>query len=270
MDRQNIAIFQKLFRWHNIEDVTKSTIHQMIKIINKSFNNSIEIDCSWGFYKNCKIYSKKQPLYFFKYVREYYFSEVLGLHLTHYFFDPELCAPTCLTGLYIKEGLLRTTEIPYLFTSFIRGKNISNYDITKFKFELGRQCFLHEVLSLYDVYDRHFILKNDNIIARIDFGRSFENMHKKYLGFNDYLEEKDLDFFDEELQMGYKKEKQIIRKNLEGKKSELAQFVRRVKMLHMDSELIFFPIERFVNRLIDHWSRIGFLNDMNMTKIKWI
>lgn len=41
-------------------------------------------------------------------------------------------------------------------------------------------------------------------------------------------------------------------------------------MLNMDSELIFFPIERFVNRLIDHWSRIGFLNDMNLTKINWI
>jgi len=166
--------------------------------------------------------------------------------------------------------MLKTSEIPYLFTRFIKGKNISNYDITKFNFALGRQCFLHEVLSLYDVNDRHFILKNDNIIARIDFGRSFENMHKKYLGYNDYLEEKEIDFLDEALQKGYKKEKEIIKKNLEGKENELAQFVRRIKMLHLDSELIFFPIERFVNRLIDHWSRIGFLNDMNITKIKWI
>jgi len=59
MDRQNVAIFQELFHWYNIEELSKSTVHQMIKKINISFNNSIEIDCSWGFYKKCTIYSEK-------------------------------------------------------------------------------------------------------------------------------------------------------------------------------------------------------------------
>jgi len=271
MNQQNLMIFSEIFNWYELTDFSIPIIQQMIKKLNDSFNNLIKVDCSWSYHKKCEVLnSKDKPIFFFKYVREYYFSEILGLHLTHYFFDPKLCASSYLTGIYIKKGKLKTSEVPYLFTSFVKGRDITHYDIKKYKFPLGKQFYLHEILSLYDVYDRHFIVKDNNVIVRIDFGRSFENTHKKYLGFNDYLEDKGIDLSDEELQRGYAKEKEIIKESLDGKKNELAQFVRKVKMLRMDSELIFFPIERFINRLIDHWSRIGFLNDMNLTKINWI
>ncbi|TXT67052.1 MAG: hypothetical protein BAJALOKI1v1_200018 [Promethearchaeota archaeon] len=271
MNKQNLILFSELFNWYELEEFSVIQIEHMIKRLDPSFDDQIKVDCSWSYHKKCEVHtSDDEPLYFFKYVREYYFSELLGLHLTHYYFDPELCASSYLTGIYIKKGTFKTSEVPYLFTRFVEGKDITNYDIDEYKFALGRQFYLHELLSLYDVFDRHFIVKNKEIIVRIDFGRSFENTHKKYLGINDYLEEKDIDLLDKEVRRGYEKEKEIIKLNLNGKKRELAQFIRKMRGLEMDSELIFFPIDRFVNRLIDHWSRIGFLEDTELELVKWI
>jgi hypothetical protein len=271
MLQKNLKIFTEIFNWFKLKDFSVSKIEQMITQLNNSFKDPIKVDCSWSYHKKCEVLnSKDEPIFFFKYVREYFFSEVLGLHLTHHFLDPELCATSYLAGIYIKKGTLKTSQIPYLFTSFVKGKDLSHFNIKEYKFPLGRQFYLHEILSLYDVYDRHFIVQDNDVIVRIDFGRSFENTHKKYLGFNDYLEDKGITFSDKEIQRGYAKEKEIIKHNLEGKGNELARFIRGIKNLHMDNELIFFPIERFVNRLIDHWSRIGFLEEINMEKVKWI
>ncbi len=122
------------------------------------------MDCSWSYHKKCEVLnSKDERIFFFKHVREYYFSEILGLHLTHYFFDPELFTSSYLTEIYIKKGKLKTSEVPYFFTSFVKGREIAHYDINEYKFPLGRQFYLHEILSLYDVYDRYFIDKDKNL-----------------------------------------------------------------------------------------------------------
>jgi len=104
------------------------------------------------------------------------------------------------------------------------------------------------------VYNRHFIIKQDDSLHRIDYGQCFENLHRKYLGFYDFLKESHLDYYDNEFQKGYALEKELIIKNLARKKRDLMNVMRKIKDLKEDSNLINFDPVVFCNRLIDHWS----------------
>lgn len=271
MNQENVEVIKNIFKWYNVEKVSKEEIYKMANRMDISLDNGVLIKTSFSYYKKYTIFSRKNeiPLFFFKYVREKYFLEVLGLHLTRFFFDPELCCNEYMTGIYEKGHLIKR-KIPYILTTYVVGKDISNYKINQFKYDLGRHYYLHQILSLYDVYDRHFIVREDKSLSRIDFGRSFENIQKEYLGFSDYFKEKNFDSSDKIIQKGYNEEKKIIKNNLKKKKNKLAKIIRMIKGLKEDYELIFFEPNRFVNRLIDYWSKIGFLNEMEMTKIKWI
>jgi hypothetical protein len=46
--------------------------------------------------------------------------------------------------------------------------------------------------------------------------------------------------------------------------------MRKIKSLKYDFEVIQFEAEKFCNRLIDHWSRIGFLKEAEITECEWI
>lgn len=272
LNPNNLEIFRELFNWKDISDISEDIIKSLLEILGERKRKNYKLDCSWGYFKKCRILSPENtPLYFFKYVRDHYFPEVLAVHLTKNFFDPELGFQTYMTGIYHKSFWKFTSEIPYLMTNYIQGKDLTHHDVGKFKFTLGRMNYLHEVLCLYDVYDRHFIVQESQKLKRIDFGRAFENMHKKYLGFHDYLNNQDeLRFYDEEYQEGYEYEKNLIRKNLTNKRSELAFLIRKIKNLTQDYELVEISPEPFINRLIDHWSRIGFLEDAAITQYEWI
>ncbi|MHA1284567.1 MAG: hypothetical protein ACTSQP_18870 [Promethearchaeota archaeon] len=270
MNENNIEILKSIFNWLEIKEISEKTILEISKKMNNIIQNDFYIKSNWSYFKKYTIFSKnKEPLIFLKYVREKYFQEVLGVHLTRYFFDSDLGFQEYTTGLIYKK---KSKSIPYLATTFERGKDLSNYDIFDFKYELGRLCYLHEILCLYDVYDRHFIVREEGSkprLCRIDFGRCFENLHKKYLGFQDYLNDKKIDFYDEIFQKGYQEEKEIIKKNLKNKKRKLINLISKIKELAYDKIIIFNPI-KFANRLIDHWSRIGFLRDVNLEDLQWI
>ncbi|MFO8018618.1 MAG: hypothetical protein R6U96_08285 [Promethearchaeia archaeon] len=272
MNPHNKEMLQNLFLWKDISDISEEEIRGLLDLIEFNRNENFLLNCSWGYFKKCRILSlDNEPLFFLKYVREHYFPEVLALHLTKNFFDPELGFQIYVTGIYHKSFWKFKSEVPYLMTNYIQGTDLTNYEIKNFQFSLGRMNYLHEVLCLYDVYDRHFIVQDDGSLKRIDFGRAFENMHKKYLGFQDYLNaHKSIDFYDEEYQKGYHHEKKIIRENLKGKKAKLTSIMRRIKQLKQDYELIEVIPDRFINRLIDHWSRIGFLEDAAITQCEWI
>lgn len=113
-------------------------------------------------------------------------------------------------------------------------------------------------------------MRDDGSLCRIDFGRCFENLDKKYLGFHDYLKNKNLDYNDDKFQNGYNFEKARIRENLKNKRKELIKIISQIKNLEKDYDVINFNPERFSNRLIDHWSRIGFLEDINITDYQWV
>jgi hypothetical protein len=195
----------------------------------------------------------------------------LGLHLTKYFFDPDLCFRNFLTGIQYKKKK-KKKGIPFITTTYERGDNIGNkkYNVSDFKYHLGRHCYLHEILSLYDVYDRHFIVRDDSSLCRIDFGRCFENLEKKYLGFHDYLNSKRLDFNNDEFQRGYIFEKAKIKNNLDNKKQKLAEIIKQIRNLEKDYDLIHLNPDKFCGKLIDNWSRIGFIEDANLTECNWV
>ena len=266
MNFQNIEILKKHFNWLSVSEISENQIKKMAKKLNTKLPENLLVKCTWNYYKKWKIFSlDKTPILFLKYVRDKYLFEILGLHLAKKNFDPELCFKNYLTGLYQNKK----NPITYIMTTYEKGEHIGKYDISNFKFLLGRQCYLHEVLSLYDVADRHFIVRNENSLCRIDFGRCFENVQKKYLGFHDYLKHKHLDYNDEEFQKGYSYERELIRNNLKDKKSELNSIIRNIKTLQRDNVVVVFYPDRFVNRLIEHWNRIEFLEDAQITQYIW-
>ncbi|TFG26155.1 MAG: hypothetical protein EU532_10625 [Promethearchaeota archaeon] len=269
MESKNIEILKDIFNWVSISEISELEMKKLAGNMDIQLADNFLLKCSWSYFKKCKVLSlEKEPLIFCKYVRENYFFEILGLHLTKYYFDGELCFKNFLTGL-IKD---KKKPIPHITTIYERGEDIGNkkYNVADFKQSLGRQCYLHEILSLYDVYDRHFIVRDNGSLCRIDFGRCFENLDKKYLGFHDYLKDKHIDYYDQEFQKGYKFERAKIKENLKDKRKQLSNIVRNIKNLEKDYDIIYFDPEKFSNRLIDHWSRIGFLKDANITECEWI
>lgn len=273
MTNRNLEILSDIFKWQNIEEISEESVQSLSKNVEISLPKDFLMKCTWSYYKKCTIFTvDKDPLLFLKYVREKYVFEVLGIHLTRYFFDAELGFHDYITGLYIKSYKKLRKNIPYIMTTYEPGKHIGSkeYSIEDFYFQLGRQCYLHEILSLYDVYDRHFIVESQDNIRRIDFGRTFENPEKKYLGFQDYLNKKDINFYDKEFQKGYNFEKELVKKNLSGKRQELSKLIRLLRDLQYDGHLVLFKAERFVNRLIDHWSKIGFLQYAGITECQWL
>jgi len=271
MREENLETLESIFNWLEIEGHSELEIKQMADQLKFPLEENFLMNCTWSYFKKCTVANfGNEPLLFFKYVREHYIEEILGLHLTKYFFDPELCFKNFLTGIQYKKKK-KKKGTPYITTTYERGDNIGNkkYNVSDFKYHLGRHCYLHEILSLYDVYDRHFIVRDDGSLCRIDFGRCFENLEKKYLGFYDYLKSRHLDYDDEKFQKGYNFEKEKIRNNLASKKKDLAEIIRKIRNLEKDYDLIHLDPDKFCNRLIDHWSRIGFLEDANITECEW-
>jgi len=146
------------------------------------------------------------------------------------------------------------------------GDNLGRYDVREFKYLLGRQCYLHEILCLYDVHKRHFIVRNRDSMCRIDYGRAFENLQKDYLGFSDFLKKIKLDMNDKDFQSGYHVERETIKNNLENKVPELLNLIQKVNMLEEDYDLPMFNPKRFCTRVIEYWEKIGFLREMNITE----
>ena len=271
MLEENLKILRNTFNWLEIEEHSELEIKQMADRLEFPLEEKFLMNCSWSYFKKCTVANLgNEPLLFFKYVREHYIEEILGLHLTKYFFDPELCFQNFLTGIQYKKKK-KKKGVPYITTTYERGENIGHkkYKISDFKFHLGRHCYLHEILSLYDVYDRHFIVRNDGSLCRIDFGRCFENLDKKYLGFHDYLKSKRLDFHDAEFQEGYNYEKEKIRKNLEDKSEKLAKIIRNIRHLEKDYVLSTIHPKRLCDKLLEHWKRINFLEDVKIAELEW-
>jgi len=271
MLEKNLEILKSIFNWLEIEGHTELEIKKMAEKLEFPLNDTFLMNCTWGYFKKCTVANLgNKPLLFFKYVREHYVEEILGLHLTKYFFDSDLCFRNFLTGIEYKKKK-KKKGIPYITTTYERGDNIGEkkYKNLDFKYQLGKHCYLHEILSLYDVYDRHFIVRDDGSLCRIDFGRCFENLQKKYLGFYDYLKNINLEYDDEKFQEGYHFEKDKIKNNLASKKEDLEKIIRKIRSLEQDYDLIYLNPDKFCNRLIDHWSRIGFLKDANLTECEW-
>jgi len=263
LDVHNIDILKDTFNWITISDVSENEIFRMAEKLDYELDDNFLFKCTWSYYRKCTVFSlNKVPLLFLKYVREHYIEEILALHMTKYFLDPELCFEKYLTGFLEKKK----NPIPFILTTYEMGDNLGRYDVREFKYLLGRQCYLHEILCLYDVHKRHFIVRNRDSMCRIDYGRAFENLQKDYLGFSDFLKKIKLDMNDKDFQSGYHVERETIKNNLENKVPELLNLIQKVNMLEEDYDLPMFNPKRFCTRVIEYWEKIGFLREMNITE----
>ena len=111
-----------------------------------------------------------------------FFREILGLHVGIHFLDSELGPKRYLFGRWKREG---KKDKPILITTYVKGNPLKKHEVDDYLHALGRQYAFHQVLSLYDVDHRHFIVQK-GIVARIDFGMAFSNTHMAYQGFWDF------------------------------------------------------------------------------------
>ena len=257
---ENFYILEEIFNWLSITEVSKEEIYRMSQNLDIFLEQDFYVKSKWGHFKKYFIFTlENKPLLFIKNVTEHFIEEVLGLHLSIDFFNTNLTFNKYLAGIYTVGFWKFKHSIPYMMTPYEEGKDLSKYEITKFKHELGRQAYFHEILSLYDVYDRHFIVRNDNTLCRIDLGRSFENLNKKYLGFFDFMRSHKLQFEDEEFQRGYEQEEQLIKKNIENKKEGLIELFQSIKNLKRDNEIVTFDVNLFLEHLSNYWKQMRFL-----------
>lgn len=267
MNPRNLEIFERIFNWHPIDEVSDETVKELSRMMGIPLDEGFSMKSKWGYFKKYTISDPQdQPILFLKYVRAHYPEEILGLHLTRYFLDPELGFQEYYTGVLHK----RRKEVPFIITTFEQGDHVGNKDINEYKFQLGRLGYIHEILSLYDVEDRHFIVREDDSVCRIDFGRSFEHPERKYVGFKEYLAHKKFGMNDPEFQAGYQEEKRTVKQNLQGKRTKLLDLMRNFKELRRDDEIVFKLMDRISNRVIDHWNKINFLEECNLTECQWI
>jgi len=159
LNNYNRDILENIFNWFSISDLSEIEIRKIADKLNFQLDDQFLFKCTWSYYRKCTVFSlNRVPQLFLKYIRENYIQELLALHLTKYFFDPELCFNNYLTGFFQNKN----KQIPYIATTYEMGDHIGRYDINEFRYLLGRQCYLQEILCLYDVYERHFIVRNRN------------------------------------------------------------------------------------------------------------
>ncbi|MHA1820197.1 MAG: hypothetical protein ACTSU2_07690 [Promethearchaeota archaeon] len=142
----------------DIEKVTPDSVHLMAEKLGENINEKeIIIKPNWKKYKKYFIYDKnKKPIYFIKSVWEYgVIKEVLALHSSINFLDRELVPEKYLFGLHYPKGPKRDPE-PYILTPIVPGAPIKKHDWERFAYNLGRQFYQHQILSLYDCDLRHF------------------------------------------------------------------------------------------------------------------
>ncbi len=96
----NLEILKSIFNWLEIEEHNEIAIKRMADKLEFPLDNKFLMNCTWSYFKKCTVANLgNEPLLFFKYVREHYVEEILGLHLTKHFFDPDLCFKNFLTGI---------------------------------------------------------------------------------------------------------------------------------------------------------------------------
>ncbi len=212
----------------------------------------VHVKGNWHQFKQFHVYSlDKRPLFFIKEMWETeLFKEILGLHFGIHFFDPDLCIKNYMFGRWHRQG---KEDKPVLITSYVNGNALQRKQFNDFHYELGRQHAFHQVLSLYDVDWRHFIISRGTLV-RIDLGRSFRNLAINYQGFWDFnyskLERSDA------FNKGVAHEFETIRKNTERNKGHIQLLLSRLERFGDASNLfVDFSLPEFVRMLRDYWRR---------------
>lgn len=209
-------------------------------------------------------------------------KEVLGLHLLSRVFDRNLGPSDYVFGRYTAGKWLWKHVAWYLCTTWVDGSPLppefrrtgavefGGRDVTGEVWRaLGRQYVAHEVLSLYDVEDRHLLLAVDRVdrrvsLRRIDLGLSFAHLdYGRYRGFEQVFKRADpLDH--PEFGEGVEEERAKVVAALGRSEvvSQLRAALEVVTSLRDDHPLcrfappLTFKPKQFGRQLADYWRRV--------------
>ncbi len=260
LDPDNIPRLALIFNWMSVTDIDEQNIFYMAQKLGITLKSEdVWIKSTWNVYKQYTVFTvHTKELFFIKRLWEKYFlREILGLHLACYFLDPELFVFNYLTGTY-SAGFWRKTPTPYLMTIYVHGDDISPEFKRDSKNSLwywfGRHYYLHLILSLYDVENRHFkIASKDGTVKRLDLGLSFRHIDRNYDGFREYFGA--LRYEDNALfQQGVQFEKELVSMRLSATRASFHRIMKGFTSLKQD-DLVDFDPDLFCRALKIYWDK---------------
>lgn len=257
---RNMEIFRSIFNWHEVSEISKETLHQLVVALGLNLNpDQIKFNTSWAKFKKYEIMALDgQKLFFLKRLWEHgSLKEIIGLELGR-LFDPELTIDHYVFGTY-KEGLFHQVN-PFVMTSWIPGIPFEKKNALHFAYYLGRQYELGRWLCLYDCHPRHYFVQSNGSIRRIDFGLAMSKLNKRYEGFADIWPKELLD--DTEFHRGIKYENQMIHMRFEVIEQDIWKLINHTAQLQID-DFIDFEGARFKNQLLQYWKLENIIDEKN-------
>ncbi|MEX2681831.1 MAG: hypothetical protein Q6373_009525 [Candidatus Sigynarchaeota archaeon] len=211
---------------------------------------ALKIKGIWHQFKQFHVYNMEGiPLFFIKELwQPEFLREVIGLHMGIHFFDQELCPRKYMFGVWRQEP---KKEKPILITTYVKGQPLKKDQVRSYFHELGRQHAFHQVLSMYDVDWRHFIVQQ-GIIVRIDFGKALDQLTIPYQGFSDLRWNelrKNAAFHD-----GEAYEFKRIKERITTEKQHLSYFLEKLAAIdNYRNFFIDFDVAALTTRLRNYW-----------------
>lgn len=213
----------------------------------------LTIKATWHMFKQFHVYNLDGlPMFFIKELwQPQAFQEILALHLSTHFIDRELGPKQYLFGTWRRKGM---DDKPIVITSYVRGTPLKKQQVDEYMFELGRQYAYHQVLAMYDVDYRHFIVQHGTM-ARIDFGRAFTNLTMPYQGFWDFNYKRLVK--SRAFHEGIDEENQRVQRQLDYTRGHLQALLSRLEDLGDEyrNRFVDFPMKAFIALLRAYWEK---------------
>jgi hypothetical protein len=239
------------FHWRTIRNIDSDEVLQLAQYLGIEFDRDFHIKSNWSYFKQFDVFSiAGTPIFHIKKSMEKdFFYEALALHLGR-IVDPELCPKNYIVGTYDVGFWKWKSPIPFILTTYVEGPSLKQREQLTYLFQLGRQFGFHKFLELHDVYERHFIIRN-NLLVRIDFDLSFREMEGKYTGFDRWIKEYKLwDYSD--FVKGVNFEAITLKKNLVINKRHFQEIINAIKLMS-EMEKNKRDIHDYYNNLMKYW-----------------
>jgi hypothetical protein len=263
LSKKNIAIFEEIFNWQPIPELSQEFIPQLAESIGINVSSrEIMLKTSWLNYRDYQVMAiEGHQLFHIKRLWEPgSIKEILGLEIGR-LIDPDMCISNYVFGYFTTRFL--HTPVPFVLTTWVEGAPIEKKRALEHAFELGKQYEFGRWLCLYDCQPRHYFLQTDGSFRRIDYGLAFFKFQKAYEGFAD-IWPKEL-FKSPEFLAGIKHEHEKIQMRFEILESHLMEILSRFEQIELD-DFVNVRGRVFKQELMDYWEREDFVDSCGHIK----
>ncbi|MHA1427524.1 MAG: hypothetical protein ACTSQI_16165 [Candidatus Helarchaeota archaeon] len=239
------------FHWRSIRNIDDEEIPSLARYLGIELGRDFHIKSNWSVYRQYDVFGVgSTPIFHIKKSVEMdLFYEATALHLGR-LADSDLCPENYIVGTYDVGFWRWKSPIPFILTTYVTGTPLKKGAQVLYPFQLGRQFMFHKLLELHDVYERHFILRN-NLLVRIDFDLSFRELQGKYTGFDRWIKKYRL-FDHSAFLKGVIFEVTKIKENLALRKDEFLKLLNIIKSRSIKEEGDK-EIKEFYPTLIQYW-----------------